>query len=223
MHLHKLHFIVVAAGKGKRFSSEIPKQFLKIHDKTLAWYTLNNLHNAAPTAKLTLVIAPEHTNQWKEVLSTLSFQPHAIIHGGAERFDSVRNGISAASENEIVAIHDIARPLIRSRLIQEGYQLANERGIAIPILPIHDALIYKTNKHISYVDRTAYFRIQTPQFFKGDIIQKIFTQIKENTYPDEASAALACGYELHFFEGDPFNIKLTYPSDIEFIRSFLKE
>ncbi|MCX7696522.1 MAG: 2-C-methyl-D-erythritol 4-phosphate cytidylyltransferase [Bacteroidales bacterium] len=216
-----VHFVVVAAGEGQRFSSTIPKQFVKIHGKTLAYHTLNALYKAFPEAIFTLVINPEHQSYWNNVFQELSFSLHHIIEGGRERFHSVKNGLTYIKNDQIVAIHDIARPIVSPLLIQKGVELAIQHGTAIPILPLNDALIHIDSQGIYYADRRKFFRVQTPQFFRANIILHAYQQESQIIFPDDASVALAAGYELHFFDGDLHNIKLTHPEDLSYVKTFL--
>lgn len=221
MHNFSVHFVVVAAGEGQRFSSSLPKQFFLVNGKTIASHTLTALHEAWPDAIFTLVINPSHQAYWQDVYQSLNFQVNHVVEGGKERFHSVKNGLQYVSVGQIVAVHDIARPLVSKQLIQKGLEIARKKGSAIPMVPVNDALLHFENEHVSYVDRKKFFRVQTPQFFEASILLKAYQQNTHESFPDDASVVMAAGFELHFFEGEPHNIKLTYSDDLKLLEMFL--
>ena len=107
--------IIVAGGKGLRMNSEIPKQFLLLHDKPILIHTIEKFINFDDVI---LVLPKEQTKLWNEICEKYNFtNPHKIIEGGSTRFQSVRNGLDEIDHQSIVAIHDGVRPLVSENLI----------------------------------------------------------------------------------------------------------
>ena len=117
----RVNVVIVAAGKGTRMQSDLPKPFLSVAGKPILVHTLQRFEQVDVVQRIVIVVAPEYEVLCQELLQTYgpSRKPISIAHGGAERQDSVRNGLAALDEGcEIVAIHDAARSsrVFRGRL-----------------------------------------------------------------------------------------------------------
>src|SRR5688500_2290877 len=104
--------IIVAAGSGQRFRSEIPKQFLELKGKPVIERTIERISSAPSIESIVLVLSPERIDEWEARRAEFS-KIDVIVAGGASRAESVLNGLNAVSDQtEIVAVHDGARPLV---------------------------------------------------------------------------------------------------------------
>src|SRR5262245_60851843 len=119
--------IVVAAGKGERMGADLPKPFLPLLGVPLFIHTCRGILRSALVRKIILVIAPECETPCQEILRTYGpvSVPIVLVHGGAERQDSVRFGLAALDqESEIVAIHDAARPFLEPDILNASIMTA---------------------------------------------------------------------------------------------------
>ena len=203
--------ILVAAGKGTRAGTSIPKQYQLIGDKPLLAHTLINLKKASDFSEIRVVVSADDV--WiDDVLESLNLSGVTTL-GGASRTDSVRSGLKSLNKLGIdrVFIHDAARPFITATLIDDLNVALDSADAAAPALPIADAL--KTIDGQA-VDRNQLRRIQTPQAFHFDTIYDAFAiHAKDKSFADDIAVAHAAGLEIHFTEGDLRNFKVTYPED----------
>jgi len=203
--------ILVAAGKGKRAGTEIPKQYQVIGTQQLITHTLKNLQYSFKFDEIRVVVSKDDV--WiDEALKGLSLSGVTTI-GGATRTDSVRSGLDSLANLRIdrVFIHDAARPFVSERLLSDLNQALESAEATAPALPIADAL--KTIDGES-VDRTRLRRIQTPQAFHYDAIAEAFkTFANDQSYADDIAVAYKAGLSIYFTQGDQRNFKVTYPED----------
>ena len=203
--------ILVAAGKGTRAGTSIPKQYQAIGDKPLLAHTLLNLQKSSDFSEIRVVVSADDV--WiDDVLESLNLSGVTTL-GGASRTESVHSGLKSLKNLGIdrVFIHDAARPFITAKLITDLNSALNSADAAAPALPIADAL--KTLDGQS-VDRDQLRRIQTPQAFHFDTIYDAFAvHTKDKSFADDIAVAHVAGLKIHFTEGDLRNFKVTYPED----------
>ena len=124
--------IIVAAGSGTRFNSEIPKQFVLLAGKPLVVHTIERFEAAESVDSIVLVLANERIAGFELLTEDLSFRKlKDVVPGGATRAESVRNGLNAVpAATEVVAVHDGARPLVSSKEIDATIEKAAATGAA---------------------------------------------------------------------------------------------
>lgn len=213
--------IIPASGIGHRMQSDRPKQYLSFGNKTVIEHTLDRLLSCDQVHGVILVLRAG--DQYWANLHYTTNKPLFITHGGAERQDSVINGLSKLHEVEPQAcsamVHDAARPLVKiediSSLINAARQ--SESG-AILASPISDTLkrADKTGCITETVDRTGLWRAFTPQLFDSKILLNALQTAKANNrqMTDDAASMEALGYAPQLVECSPDNIKITQPQDL---------
>lgn len=216
------YVIIVAAGKGKRMEKRVPKQFLLLKNKPLLMYSIEAFHKQNENTHIVLVLNKSVLELWKSLCRDHNFTiSHTLIPGGNERFNSVQNGLNFILNKEeridelLIAIHDGARPLISSELIDRTFALAKEKKCVVPAIQSPDSIRLKENdsKNISF-PREKVFMIQTPQIFSANILKEAYEQEFDPNFTDDASVVEKAGYPIHLIDGDIQNIKITYPSDM---------
>lgn len=139
-------------------------------------------------------------------------------HRGATRFDSSRHGLALIPDDEaaLVAVHDGARPFVSIETIGRCFAKAEEVGGAVPVLPVTDTLRRRTEGEGSEtVDRSRYYRVQTPQVFDVRLLKEAYAQPYRPEYTDDASVYEYSGaHRVALVEGNVENIKLTTPFDL---------
>ena len=213
--------IVPAAGKGSRFGSHIPKQYLPLLGHTVMECTLNRL---SLVPQITQIIVPIHPQD--NTAHTLNFNHRSKIvfcEGGAERADSVLAGLDAiaaqANPNDWVLVHDVARPCVRLTDIQNLITtLQNDSIGGILGHPVTDTIKQADAKNhiIATVPRQQLWQAFTPQMFRFSVLYQALKQAKlqQLMVTDEASAVEFLGYQPKLITGSHDNLKITYPADL---------
>ena len=127
--------IILAGGRGKRMGSSISKQFIEIKGKPILYYTIKKFMENENIDNIIVVLPPDEIDYFKEnILNKYSMAVDKIVEGGKERQDSVYNGLKSISnlEDNIVLIHDGARPFLSDRIINDGIKYAKLYGAAAP-------------------------------------------------------------------------------------------
>jgi len=203
--------ILVAAGKGKRAGTEIPKQYQMIGGQQLIAHTLKNLQKSFVFDEIRVVVSKNDV--WiNEALEGLGLIGVTTI-GGETRTDSVRSGLESLKNLGIdrVFIHDAARPFVSKPLLNDLNAALDSSDSAAPALQIADAL--KTLEGQA-VDRNELRRVQTPQAFNYEKILKAFeTHTNNQSFADDIAVAHKAELSIHFTQGDQRNFKVTYPED----------
>lgn len=213
--------IVPAAGKGSRMQASEPKQYLRVAGKTIIEHTLERLLDLDFLEGIVVVINPQDAE-----FRRLRIAHHPQIYpveGGAERCDSVLNGLNFLSDrigpDDWVLVHDAARPCVRSADIQRLVNTTREH----PVGGILGVTACDTLKRVSAdglieatVDRQQLWHAQTPQAFRYGVMQESLTRALAQgfTVTDEASALEQCGLVPVMVEGHRDNIKVTLTEDL---------
>ena len=211
-------FVIVAGGKGSRMRG-LRKQFMKLNDKPLWQWSADKaaeLHDAG-VREIVLVI-PKDTDE--KITWTNQNIPLRIVHGGAERAESVLNGLREASY-EFVMVHDAARPFASKELLISLMNNTSEFTGAIPLLPVSDALKRLDDENISCVERDGLYITQTPQSFHRErLIEAVSQKLKAK---DEAEAWVNFSpeYKLVKVDGERLNFKLTWQEDMLMAKSLV--
>lgn len=221
MALFDTYIIIVAAGSGSRFGSEIPKQFCLLAGKPVVMHAIERLRRAVPDARTIIVISKEEESRWNDLCIHHGFKSPAVAYGGATRWESVKNGLAAipadAKPNSVVLIHDGARPLVDTPTVKRVCQATINTDGAIPAVAINDSLrkIGEDGVSSEPVDRSDFRAIQTPQGFKLWSLREAYALPYQPLFTDDASVMAEAGFENVFLvEGSPDNIKITNPRDI---------
>lgn len=225
--LTKEYALIVAGGKGLRFGSSMPKQFLGLNGKPILLHTINAFVRYSSNIQIVLVLPESEISIWEELALAHKFDhPLTMAKGGESRFQSVRNGLAVIPDDAVVAIHDGVRPLVTAAVIRDSFTLARIHGSAVASVPLKESLRIvhgPENKETKSVDRSLYRSIQTPQTFQSAIIKKAYTIDEDPSLTDDASVAERAGFAIHLFEGRYDNIKITTPGDLLVAEALLSQ
>ncbi|TDK44818.1 2-C-methyl-D-erythritol 4-phosphate cytidylyltransferase [Algoriphagus formosus] len=211
--------VLVAGGRGTRMGAPISKQYLPIAGLPILMHTLSVFHQVDSAIELILVIPKDDFAYWNELCEKFQFQiPHQLVAGGNSRFQSVKNGISAISfEEGLVAIHDGVRPFVNESVIQESFEKAAEKGSAVAVIALKDSIRKLTDDGKNFYQERQYFRlVQTPQTFDLKRIRKAFQVTELPQFTDDATVYEHQGWEVTLISGNPENIKITTPEDMDY-------
>lgn len=209
--------VVVAGGEGRRMRSDIPKQYLDLKGKPLIIHTLERFLSFDPGIRIVLVMAAGHRNFWDVISISYDLgEDITVATGGRSRYESVKNGLQFIDRQCIVGIHDAVRPLVGPDTIERCYASAAEQGSGIPVVDMDESVRLTGEGDGSiHLDRSRLKRVQTPQVFQSEMIKKAYRQPYREDFTDDASVFEAHAGKVSLVEGNPENIKITTPVDMQ--------
>lgn len=222
----KTYAIIPSGGESKRFGGEIPKQYFNINGKEIIVYTLEVFQNCELIDEIVIAAKPEYFALLNEIKEKYNLNKISkIVEGGKERQDSVFNALSsiAAEENDLVSVHDAARPLLPNQILLNALNAAEKFDSIVTALKARDTLIKGRETVDEYLNRNEIYYAQTPQIFRYKILMDAMRKAyKENlTGTDESMIVKNAGYEVKIIEGDLRNFKITNSSDIDLFKSII--
>jgi 2-C-methyl-D-erythritol 4-phosphate cytidylyltransferase len=207
--------VVLAAGRGVRMGADENKVYLPIAGRPLLQHTLSALSRCQRIHEIVLVVRVAEQDRARALLPTTSLPCH-IVFGGTTRRDSARAGVDA-STGDLILIHDGARPFPRPELIERVIDGAIQHRACVPVLPVVDTVRYTTDGAFTNdqtVAKTELVLVQTPQGFHASLIRRCLANCTSDV-SDDAEAVLACGEPVWTVLGEPINVKITTPIDVE--------
>jgi 2-C-methyl-D-erythritol 4-phosphate cytidylyltransferase len=229
----KLTVIVLAAGAGSRFDSEMPKVFTNIGNKPMCWYSIHSFQKCDFVDNIYVVVSPERleyakTIQKKHFKNISKFK--SFITGGKARQDSVYNAlkiIQAEGRCEFASIHDAARPFIKPQLIYDIFKQAVKTGAATCGIPVVDTIKMINDNEIitGHLNRNDLVAIQTPQIFNYEKLLKAYLSARKKSliFTDDTEAYSHIDRKISVVPGDKDLIKITYKDDIRIASEILKK
>lgn len=222
--------IVPAAGSGRRMGAALPKQYLRLGDRTVLEHTLDTLLAVEALAGVVLVVAADDSD-WAVIRPRYVGQSLVVVNGGAERCHSVLNGLDAlagkAAASDWVLVHDAARPCVRRddiRALMAGMDTDSDGGLLG--VPVADTMkrVAADGRVAATVDRGGLWHALTPQMFRLEQLRAALRQAIEahSMVTDEASAMELAGYRPLMVQGHRDNIKITLPADLELAAFYLQ-
>lgn len=218
----KLGVIVVAGGVGNRMGAEVPKQFLKVGGKTILETTVRVFLGCA--SELVVVLPFDQHERWAAICAECGLAgTHKVSSGGATRFESVRCGLAALGDCDIVAVHDGVRPFVSVAMIERGVRLAIEKGSAIPVVEAVDSFRIATEGGFEVIDRSKLRAVQTPQIFRAELIRQAYKTEPNPRFTDDATVVEEqLGITLGYYEGERRNIKITTKDDLKVAEALIE-
>lgn len=216
--------IILAAGNGTRLSNNIKKQFIKIHDKQLFLFSFDSFCSSN-IDKILIVSSKEDINYVRSLVSS-NEKFLDVIAGGQTRQQSVKNALDylkgILADDDVILIHDAARPLIKVPLINEVLNKTIEYDCCSLILPIKDTIIsLSNNNYESTLERDKLASVQTPQGFKFKIIYEAHLKAIHSSATDDAQLVKKLGFNIHLIKGDEQNFKITTNEDLNYFEYIL--
>lgn len=226
--------LVLAAGTGSRMgNADKPKQFLNVYNKPLLVHTIEAFEVNDKIEKIIIVTNKEYIDQVKVWCKQYDLtKVKNVVAGGDSRQISVYNGLQAiqaigASDDDIIVIHDAARPLISQSIIDNNIESCLKFGAVDTVIPASDTIIRSVDKEqIKEIqNRSELFQGQTPQTFKFSIIKNAHEYAKshrDTDTTDDCKLVLKTGNPVYLVEGSKFNFKITTFDDLMILKALLK-
>jgi len=220
--------ILVAAGKGARMGAGVDKLFLEVAGRPVVAHTWRRFDGTPCIGEIILVVRRGRQNTFAKLAAEYHFQkPFRVVVGGAERQDSVWNGLKALSAaSEIVAIQDAARPCTSGELIAATVRAAEESGAAVAAQPVTDTIKESADGRFIQrtLDRSRLWSVQTPQTFRVEVIRRALTEVRHRGlfFTDDTAACELIGQPVRLVSSVAPNPKVTVPGDLPFLETLLK-
>lgn len=221
--------IIPSAGVGKRYGTEIPKQYTELAGIPVIIHTLKNFEKCEEIDGIILSINNDWRGFLKESLKKWGItKVTEMVEGGAERQDSIFNAFKnqAFKNAEIVLVHDAVRPFASVELLKNVIAAAREFGAAVPAMSLKETIkeIDENNFVVKTHERKFLKSVQTPQGFTKEILLKSYEKAAMENFigTDDASVVEFAGFEVKIIDGIEENIKLTTPMDRKFAEFYLQ-
>lgn len=225
---NNLRVVIAAAGIGSRMGSKINKQYLNLNSRPLLTHSLDIFEDFKAVDEIVIVAHARDVEYCeKEVVKKYGYRKISrVIAGGEMRQDSVWAGLQCLDkDSEYVAVHDGARPLFTSRLLEALLEEASEWGAAIPGLAARDTMkmVDRDGFVTMTLDRASVVSIQTPQIFSFSELYQAYTNAYEEGYMSTDDAALFEKYigRVKIVPGEYRNMKITTPEDLVIAASLM--
>ncbi|MGB9749691.1 MAG: IspD/TarI family cytidylyltransferase [Caldisericia bacterium] len=214
--------IIVGGGKSNRFGED--KISYIINDKPLIYYTIIPFIKSNLVDEIVIVLSKENYQKNKIFFENLK-KIKDIIIGGDERKNSVINGLERFLNSEIdkVLIHDGARPIIKTEIINEIINKITDNNCIIPVINVSETIKFIKDKKIETLNRDLLYITQTPQGFPFPKIYHLYKKYENKKLFDDSMVFEFEGENIELIEGDPSNIKITYNNDMIKVINFIKE
>ncbi len=222
----KVYAVIPAGGKGKRGGTETPKQYIRFHGKELIAYTLEVFQKNNLVDEIIIAAEPNYFPVLEEIKKKFNLNKILkIVEGGEERQDSVHNALKSiiANDNDLIAVHDAARPLLPDDILTKAINTAQEKGNALVCLKARDTLLKGDHIVKEYVDRSEIYYVQTPQIFRYKDLKKAMKKAYEKNFigTDESMLIKEIGIDINIVEGSMLNFKVTTATDIEMFEKLI--
>ena len=210
-------FIILAAGKSKRFKSKIPKPFYLYRGKPLFLHSIDKAIEAKKFKKIVLVVNKKH----KKFLKKIKLKKIKIINGGNNRSESSLKALKNIKNNNIskVFIHDAARPNFSLKLILKIFKNLKRNKCVVPVLKTNNSVKFKINNKLKNIDRNKIFLTQTPQAFDYKTLLKLQKKTTSKI-TDDSNLFIDANKKVKFINGETNNSKITIKSDVNNKKSF---
>jgi len=223
----KNYAIILAGGSGSRMNMEIPKQFLPLKEKPIIAWSMEAFESINDIDAIIVVVDPKYFKKIEEIAKKYKINKFLkSVSGGKTRQESSLNAIKSINfdNNDILLLHDAARPFITKEIIKNSIEFTKEYGASAVYVPAIDTITEINNNIVTNIpDRKNLFYAQTPQSFTFNIINdahKNFDNTKLAT--DDVSLVLNNNKKIYKIIGNYSNLKITTEFDYKIAKQICK-
>ncbi len=213
--------LIVAAGRGRRASTDVPKQYVPIGGRSVLQKTIDAFAADRAVNDIQVVIHPDDAEIYEAGLARRPGILRAPVLGGASRQASVHAGLEALANcaPDVVLIHDAARPFVSAGVIDRVTGALATHSGAVPALAVADTLkrLGPDGTIAETIARDGLWRAQTPQGFRfGEILaaHRAASAAGRSDFTDDAALAEWAGLAVAIVEGAAENVKITTAEDV---------
>ena len=213
----KRYLIIPSGGSGVRMGADLPKQYIKLGDKTILQHTIEAL--AKHVDYIVLGISYDYRIIVEDMLQTMGLADRVYLTlAGKKRFDTVQRALRVVPDGALVGIHDAVRPFVSSKVVDKCYEEAQRVGAAVPVLELTESLRYLPDEGEQQpsqaVDRSLYRLVRTPQVFWSERIKEAYQQPFQESFTDDCSVYDQLYSDLALVPDTTENIKITTPDQL---------
>ena len=223
--MEKLAAVVLMAGSSVRFGGPKNKQFCLLNGKPVFAYSIETFAKQKNISDFVIVVNEDNKKDVQNYVSKNNINARLVL-GGATRQESVDHALAALNldENDVVIIHDAARPLVDAFIINQVAKAAIEYGAATAYIEAVDttAIQNERNEIVSFIPRQSVAQIQTPQAFKFGLLKQAHANVNSNDATDDCSLILKQNHIVKLVKGDKKFHKITTIEDIKYLEGLLK-
>ncbi|MGD8777979.1 MAG: 2-C-methyl-D-erythritol 4-phosphate cytidylyltransferase [Ignavibacteria bacterium] len=225
----KTYAIIPSGGESKRFGGNMPKQYLQVNDKEIIVHTLEIFQNCNLVDEIIIAARKNYFNLINELKVKYKINKLTkLIEGGATRQESVANAlfsINNIEDNDLIAVHDAARPLLSKKILIDSINSAKIFDSIVVAINAKDTLLKGNDFVENYVDRKNIWYAQTPQVFKYHIINHSMKKAINEKFigTDESMLVNRAGYKVKFVRGEATNFKITTLDDFNLFKSLTQK
>lgn len=214
--------VIVAGGRGKRFGTKTPKQFLSLCGKPVFMHSIEAFFSVKNFKQIVLVVPADMNISLSAKYKKSGF---FIVSGGQERFDSVKNGLKAVREDiDFIAVHDAARPLINKKDILSVLNKAVASGAAIAAEKTRDTVKTVKDGFVKQtLDRNVLWNAQTPQIFAAELLLKAYSGKIPAKTTDDSRLMENMKIKVAVVETKFPNFKITSKADFEAAKNIISQ
>lgn len=217
---------VTAGGSGDRMHNDIPKQFMELKGVPVIIRTLLKFEQCSDIDVIIVVCLHGWVEQLTDMAGKYGIKKlKAVVEGGCNSQESISKGVRYLLDNgycddDIVMVHESVRPFISERIISDNIASCQKNGNAVTVIRGNESYLFSedgisSDKHFL---REYMYMVQTPQTFRLGCMQKALKEAEEKKIVSQSLYILMSQLDytpLYMVEGDRFNIKLTYPEDLD--------
>jgi 2-C-methyl-D-erythritol 4-phosphate cytidylyltransferase len=208
--------LVVAAGRGERLGTAVPKAFAILAGRPMVQWSIAALEEVAAIEEIVVALPPG------------ADAPEGTIGvaGGTQRSHSVQAALAAARADDVVVVHDAARPLLTPGLVEECLAALSECDAAIAAAPVTDTIKECDGPRVvRTLERSRLWAVQTPQAFRREALERALDQPDEvvGAATDDAALVEAMGGTVRLVPAPRENLKVTTPLDMRVAELLLRE
>lgn len=220
--------LILASGSGTRMVGlDTPKQFCLVNDKPLFLYSVEAFEKNLSIDAIVIVTQTNFVNKVQSICDENAlFKVRLVTDGGNSRQESVYKGLKAiedfAQDEDIILIHDAARPLVSQAIIDNNIKGCEEFGAVQTAIKTNDTIVKADDEKSEVLDRSNLYQVQTPQTFQYSIIKKAHQKAKREGIKNASDDAQLVG-DVRIVNGESTNFKITTIQDLKLLKAMLKK
>ncbi|MBQ9690538.1 MAG: 2-C-methyl-D-erythritol 4-phosphate cytidylyltransferase [Eggerthellaceae bacterium] len=226
---------ILAGGVGTRMGNlDKPKQYLHLDGKPIIVYTVEKFLYLSEFEKIIVLCPQEWVQPTKDILKQY-IEEHdklVVIAGGKVRNETIMNAVSYIEEHydnadeATLVTHDSVRPFVTYRIIKDNLKALESYNACDTVIPATDTIVVSNDGNTidEIPDRSMMYQGQTPQSFKIATLKNLYETLsaeERDILTDAAKICVLRGESVALVDGETFNIKITYPTDLRLAKALL--